>query len=365
MMINYNGRSAQPSTSQLMPVPDNTNPLNVSLGNPYLQPYFNHNARWNFGYTNMKSFMSINGNISGGMVQNAITNAQWYDNAGVQYSIPVNGPGTYNANAMLMVNSPLGMSNFSIMSMTNARYNQSTSYIGSGNLDSDKYYNAEDVSFRYEEFNRDFNVLVNDGKLTENRTMTTGVMQMLRLTYRNDFVELIAGGRTNMSKSWYTMNSVNQKATWTNNASFEMNWTLPFGMNLITDVNYNWYNGYTTPQEPEFVWNAEITQLLFNNKCTLALRAYDLLNQAKSLRVTDNSNYHLESRSNTLGRYIVVAFTYRFGTFGGNRGNRGPGMGMGRGGMRGGPAGGPMGGGMRGGMGRGPMGPPPGGMMRR
>ena len=365
MMINYNGRSAQPSTSQLMPVPDNTNPLNVSLGNPYLQPYFNHNARWNFGYTNMKSFMSINGNISGGMVQNAITNAQWYDNAGVQYSIPVNGPGTYNANAMLMVNSPLGMSNFSIMSMTNARYNQSTSYIGSGNLDSDKYYNAEDVSFDYEAFNRDFNGLVNGGQLTENRTMTTGVMQMLRLTYRNDFVELIAGGRTNMSKSWYTMNSVNQKATWTNNASFEMNWTLPFGMNLITDVNYNWYNGYTTPQEPEFVWNAEITQLLFNNKCTLALRAYDLLNQAKSLRVTDNSNYHLESRSNTLGRYIVVAFTYRFGTFGGNRGNRGPGMGMGRGGMRGGPAGGPMGGGMRGGMGRGPMGPPAGGMMRR
>jgi hypothetical protein len=168
-----------------------------------------------------------------------------------------------------------------------------------------------------------------------------------------------------MSKSWYTMNSVNQKATWTNNASFEMNWTLPFGMNLITDINYNWYNGYTTPQEPEFVWNAEITQLLFNNKCTIALRAYDLLNQAKNLTVTDNSNYHLESRSNTLGRYVVVAFTYRFGTFGNNRGGRGPGMGMGRGGMRGGPAGGPMGGGMRGGMGRGPMGPPAGGMMRR
>jgi hypothetical protein len=103
MQLNYNGRSSQPSTSQLMPVPDNTNPISVSLGNPYLKPYFNHNARWNFGYTNMSSFMSINGNISAGMVQNAITNAQWYDKASVQYSIPVNGPGTYNANAMLMI----------------------------------------------------------------------------------------------------------------------------------------------------------------------------------------------------------------------------------------------------------------------
>ena len=366
MQLNYNGRSSQPSTSQLMPVPDNTNPISVSLGNPYLQPYFNHNARWNFGYTNMSSFMSINGNISGGMVQNAITNAQWYDQASVQYSIPVNGPGTYNANAMLMINAPLGLSNFSIMSMTNARYNQSTSYIGNDNLATDKYYDAANVTFDYEAFNRDFPDLGNTDAFTKNNTMTTGVMQMLRLTYRNDVVELVAGGRTNMSKSWYTMNSVNQKATWTNNASFEMNWTLPFGMNLITDINYNWYNGYTTPQEPEFVWNAEITQLLFNNKCTIALRAYDLLNQAKNLTVTDNSNYHLESRSNTLGRYVVVAFTYRFGTFGNNRGGRGPGMGMGmgRGGMRGGPAGGPMGGGMRGGMGRGPMGPPAGGMMR-
>ena len=32
----YFGRSAQPSTSQLMPVPDNSDPLNISLGNPYL-----------------------------------------------------------------------------------------------------------------------------------------------------------------------------------------------------------------------------------------------------------------------------------------------------------------------------------------
>ena len=360
MQVNYNGRSNQPSTSQLMPVPDNTNPLNVSLGNPYLKPYFNHNLRMNFGYTNMNTFTSINGNISGGMVQDAITNAQWYDQSGVQYSIPVNGPGTANANAMLMVNSPIGRSNFSIMSMTNARYNQSTSYIGTGRLDSEKYYDAENVKFNYDAFHQDFPDLGNTDAFTKNNTISAGFMQMLRLTYRNDFLELVAGGMTNMSKSWYTMNSVNQQATWTNNASFEMNWTLPFGMNLITDLNYSWYNGYTTPQEPQFIWNAEITQLLFNNTCTIALRAYDILNQAKNLMVTDNSNYHMESRNNTLGRYVVISFTYRFGTFGGNRGRRGPGMGgPGMGGGRGGRGGGRPGmGGPGMGGGRPPMGGP-------
>ena len=341
LMVFYNGRSAQPSTSQLMPVPDNTDPLNISLGNPYLKPYFNHNLRANFRFTDMKSFTSVNANINGGMVQNAIANAQWYDQAGTQYSIPVNGPGTGSVNGMLMVNSPLGKSDFSIMSMTNARYNQSTSYIGTGSLDAGKYYDAETATFNYELFHTDFPDLGKTDAFAANRIQTMGFMQMLRFTYRNDFVELVAGGRTNMSKSWYTMNVAGQKATWNNNVSFEMNWTLPFGMNLISDLNYNWYNGYATQQKPEFILNAEITQLLFKKTCTIALRAYDILNQAKNLSVTDASNYHQEVRNNTLGRYIVLSFTYRFGTF--NGGRRGPG------GMRGGP------GGMRGG----PMGPPP------
>ena len=354
LMVNYNGRSSQPSTSQLMPVPDNTNPLNISLGNPYLQPYFTHNMRANFRYTNRETFTSVNASLNGGLVQNSITNAQWYDQAGTQYSIPVNSSGNGNVNARVMVNSPIGMSNFSIMSSTNGRYNQSLSYIGTGSLSADRYYDPSTAEFNYELFHKDFPDLDNTDAFTRNKIQTMGITQMLRLTYRNDFVELVAGGRTNMSKSWYTMNAANQKATWNNNVSFEMNWTLPFGMNIISDLNYNWYNGYTTQQEPEFILNAEITQLLFNKTCTLALRAYDLLNQAKNLSVTDASNYHQEVRNNTLGRYVVISFTYRFGTFGGGRRGHGPG------GMRGGPGGGPMGGGMRGGM----MGPPPG-MMRR
>ena len=208
--------------------------------------------------------------------------------------------------------------------MTNARYNQSTSYIGTGSLDSDKYYDAGKAEFNYELFNADFPDLGNTDAFTVNKIRSMNLSQMLRLTYRNDFVELVAGGRMNLSKSWYTLESANQNATWNNNVSFEMNWTLPFGMNLIGDLNYNWYNGYTTQQEPEFIINAEITQLLFKKTCTLALRAYDILNQAKNLSVTDASNYHQEVRNNTLGRYVVLSFTYRFGTFGGNRGNRGP-----------------------------------------
>ena len=326
LMLFYNGRSAQPSTSQLMPVPDNSDPLNISLGNPYLKPYFNHNVRAMFGYTNKQTFTSVHARFGGSIVENAITNAQWYDAAGTQYSIPVNGPGTGSVDGRIMVNSPFGKSDFSIFSMTFARYNESTSYIGKGTLESDKYYNAEDADFNYDLFHEDFpDINEASDKFSKNRTQTMSFTQRLRLTYRNDFVELNVGGRTRMSKSWYTVAKSEIAATWNNQIDASMNWTIPGGFNLIADVDYNWYNGYTTPQEDEVILNAEITKLLFKDKFTLALKAYDILGQSKNLSVSDSSNYHVETRNNTLGRYIILSLTYRFGNFGGMSGRMGHG----------------------------------------
>ena len=324
----YFGRSSQPSTSQLMPVPDNTDPLNISLGNPYLEPYFNHNLRAMFGYTNKQTFTSVHGRFGGSMVENAITNAKWYDAAKVQYSIPVNGPATASVDGRVFVNSPIGKSDFSIFSMTFARYSKSTSYIGKDTLDSDKYYDAENAEFDYDQFHKDFPDMSKAGDyFTTNRTQTVSFTQRLRFTYRNDFVEFNLGGRTRMNKSWYTMATSNVNTTWNNQIDASMNWTIPGGFNIISDVDYNWYNGYTTPQADEIILNAEITKLLFKDKFTLALKAYDILGQSKNLSVTDSSNYHQEVRNNTLGRYIILSLTYRFGTFngGGHGGPMGPG----------------------------------------
>lgn len=309
----YFGRSQQPSVSQLMRVPDNTNPLSVSFGNMYLEPYFNHSFRSDFRHTNKKNFLSVNAGLDGGIVKNPIVNAQWYGTNGAQYSIPVNGKDSYNGSFRIMLNSPIAKSNFSVFLMSRASYSKSSSYVGSSSFDMGK--------------SLDF---------TLNKLQTVGLMERLRLTYRNDIVELTAGGRTRMSKSWYTIANQSTNMTWSNQVSASMNWTVPGGLGIVADGNYNWYNGYTTDQGTQLILNAKITKMLFKDKFTLALNAYDILDQAKNLSVSDSSNYHTETLNNTLGRYIVVSLTYRFGNFGGKGGRRmGPGMG------------------------RGPMGPPP------
>lgn len=331
----YFGRSQQPSVNQLMRVPDNTNPLSVSFGNMYLKPYFNHDFRSDFRHTNKKTFLSVNAGIDGGIVKTPIVNAQWYGTNGVQYSIPVNGKDSYNGSFRIMLNTPIAKSNFSIFNMTRASYSRSSSYVGSSSFDMSAYYEGDNYNaenFLADKFLEDFHSL----DFTLNKLQTVGLTERFRLTYRNDIVELTAGGRTRMSKSWYTIANQSTNMTWSNQVNASMNWTVPGGLGIVADGNYNWYNGFTTDQGTQLILNAKITKLLFKNKFTLALNAYDILDQAKNLSISDSSNYHTETLNNTLGRYIVVSLTYRFGNFGGKSGGR---MGHGPGG----PGPGPMG----------------------
>jgi len=350
MRLYYRGRSSQPSTSQLMPVPDNSNPRNLKFGNPYLTPYFAHSLRGMFGYTNKKSFFSIRGFYDASLTQDGISNATWIEN-GVNYSMPMNGGLTGSANLGFFLSAPFGQSGFSLSNNFNASYSNSKAYVGRTAYVSElsSYYDPSTAEFRYADFNKD--VIENKSEferlLITNRTDNLSITEGLRATYRNDYIEVSLSGRTSFSKPWYTKeiveNNTNvQGITWNNNVASSFQYNAKFGLGLKTDLTYRWRRGYVTPQPDEWIWNAQISQLLFKNKVTLALQAYDILGQSRNLYVTDTANYHQETKNNTLGRYIMVSLTYRFGNFGkagqqmesrmqrnGGRGPGGPGPGPG------------------------------------
>lgn len=157
-----------------------------------------------------------------------------------------------------------------------------------------------------------------------NTIRALNLTERLRVTYRTDALELTVGGRTRLNNSRNTL-SENVTTTWNNQVRLTANWTWDQpGLTFKGEGNYNWYAGYTTPQDDEYVLNAEIQKLLFDKKVTFAVKCYDILGQAKQLSVTDSDNYHQERLTNTLGRYIIFSLTYRFGNM--DRSNmRGPG----------------------------------------
>jgi hypothetical protein len=354
MRLFYRGQSQQPSTTQLMRVPDNSNPNQISSGNPGLVPYFNHNVNTEFRMTNRQTFTSFNINLNGGMVQNPIVTGVLRDSRNRSYSIPYNGPNSYNGGARIFFNSPIAKSNFSVFSMSNLNYSQSTSYTDAEKgIDMDKYRDEDGAFTKYKEFLADYPDPAKADIFAENITRNFSFNQRLRLTYRSDNLEIMAGASTRYSHITYSINETkptvvgsSNTETWTNSVDGSFNWTLSSaGLTFKTDATYNWYLNYASEVEPTLIVNLDIQKLLFKNKVTLALRAYDLLDQARTIGVSERNGVITESWSNTLGRYVIVALTYRFGTFGGRNGRGGRG---GRG--FGGPGGGP-----------GPGGPPMGG----
>jgi hypothetical protein len=354
LRFNYRGTSSQPSTNQLMPVPDNTNPLRVSFGNPELTPYFTHNINAELRNNNRVRLSSFNLRANGGFTQNQISNVVITGANGGQYTVPMNAPTTGNAGLNFTNNTPFGKSAFSFSNTLGANWRQSFAYEGVG-IDMSTYTDGG-----FYEFMDWFVTQVKDpsyykAHIVENYTDNLSVNERLQLSYRGIQLQASVGASTNMSKSWYRQKgdaadqstaSGRNTQTWNNavTAQLTWNWVLT-GISLTANANYRWYNGYTTPIDPQCIINMTLAKSI--GPVNLSLYVSDLLGQSRALSVTDGSSRHSESVSKTLGRYAILSLAYNFGNFGGRRGggNRGGG-GRGMGGGR--PSGMMMGGGMGG-----------------
>ena len=306
LRFRYRGRTNQPSINQLQPVRDNSNPLLIPMGNTDLLPEFEHSLWANYRDTKRETFRTINAGLRASYTQDRIVTQRWYDESGVQYTMPINASGAYNVNLNLMYNTPIKKSKFSVMNFTNAGINKGISFSGR----------------TLETLQKGF-------------TTTLSISEMLRFMYRGDKLELSVGGRVRYNYAWYTIQTDSKPATWNNAINGSINWTLPAGFNLTSDVDYNFYIGYGEGYNtPAAVWNAEVSKLLFKNSATLRLKVFDILNQSKSVWRTTTDNYIEDVQTNTLQQYFMLSFTWRFGNFGGQKGGnqpmRGPGMGGGR-----------------------------------
>ena len=337
----YRGNSSQPNISQLMPVPDNSNPINVSLGNPSLAPYFSHNINGEFRFNNRQKFSSANLRFNAGMVQNPIVNAQMIV-SGRTFTMPFNGHDTYNGSLNLTTNTPIFTTRFTLSTQTGVNGSRNYSYTGN-NLDVTKYFSDDTYAdFNYGAFLNDFSDISNSKYFVLKSNTNLSANERVTFTWRADDFDFRVGASTNYQRTWVDQDVTTSTFRNAVTSSFTWDWDLT-GLTFDTDVNYNWYNGYATNPTPTLLWNMEIEKLIFKNQATIALRGYDLLGQTKNFSLSTSGTTYTESFTNSLGRYIIVAFTWRFNSFGGQRGRGGmggPGMGGGRG----------MGGGMMGGM---------------
>ena len=334
LRINYRGQTSQPSMSNLLDIVDNSNPLNITKGNPGLKPSFTNNFRLFYNNYIQDHMRAIMANVSFSTTSNSIANQVTYDpKTGGRISQPQNIDGNWNTNGYFMFITAIDSTGyFNVNTSTNLGYNNRVGFVN----------------------------LNRSGATSKSTTRSFNISERLAASFRNDWIEFEPNGSFNYTHS---TNSVQQSAnldTWTFSYGFNTNITLPWGTRLATDLNMNSRRGFSdsSMNTNELIWNAQISQsFLRGNALTVSLQFYDILNRQSNLTRTINEMMRSDTEYNSIHQYAMLHVIYRlniFGgasSFGGGRGGRGGGFGgpggfggrggFGGGGGRGGGFGGP------------------------
>lgn len=130
LRIMYNGRTSQPSMTQLQPVADISDPTNITIGNPDLNPRYTNNVFIRFQQftpEKQRAFMIMaNGSY---IINDIVSYTSYNQETGVKTTTYKNVNGNYSGNVRMMLNTPLKNKKFSINSMTMASFANSNGYI--------------------------------------------------------------------------------------------------------------------------------------------------------------------------------------------------------------------------------------------
>lgn len=317
LRLMYRGNSSQPNMENLLPVTDDSNPLNIQVGNPGLKPAFTHNLRLFFNDYNMEHQRGIFTHANFSATQNAVSNSRVYnEQTGGWTNTSKNINGNWNAFGVFGINTALKNKKFTVGSFSNVRYNNNVGYQTTGK-------GAEAIE-------------------QKNTTTELSLNERLNGTYRNDWLEFGLNGTFNYTIERNKLNPDNNQKPY--NFSYGANTTIrmPWNMTLSTNIANQSRRGYTdsSMNRNELIWNAQLSQTFLKGNATVSFEMYDILkkqsNISRSLTASGRSVYEY----NGVNSYCMLHFIYRLNIFGskaardkmqGRRGFGGPGFGPGHG----------------------------------
>jgi len=290
--INYSSNVNLPSLTQLLPVVNNLNPIMLHQGNIDLTPTYSHTLTPEFSLFDQFSFTSLFIKTHATYSKNPISWEQTVDKNLVKLNKPVNVPEGYNAGANINFATPIRRLGLKI-----------------------------DLGLS-ENWAKSYNI-INFETNTVN-SFSHGISFSIE-NHIKGMWDVKLGASVGMTDAKYTIQDIEQEDNsniYYNTAYFTNIRFMPgdhwdIGVDAgVTDYNsQNLEENFSIPSI-----NAEINYyFLTGNRAILTLAAVDLLDKNTGWSQISNINYLMQTHSNTIGRYIILSFKYRFNKLGGNK----------------------------------------------
>ena len=303
--LRYDYSNTLPSSTQLMPVGNLSNPLNTIIGNPNLNPTEKNSVNLNYRNFDMRTRSGYTFYMRGDFFNSEIVSTSVYDSSGKRTTTYKNISGTYNTSIG-------GNWNQTIKKEAHVlRYGASIN----GNYSFDKGFT---------------NTVLYSSK-------RVGVTPRVYFSY--DYGELLTIAPSyglSYNESRYTNSSLKASSNVVHRINLQTtnywpkNWT--FGNDFGYTYNSNISNGF---KKDFYLWNTSLSYGFFDKKMTLRVKVYDVLNQNQSATRTISPTTIRDEENTVLKRYAMFSLAYKLGNFGGKEGRSRNGRGSGYGGGRG------------------------------
>ena len=282
VQLSYEGDTKQPGLTELLTLTDNSDPLNITRGNPSLRPSYNQRVRLEARDTKI----GLNGDMTWANTVNSVTRAVTYNTqtGGIE-SYPVNVNGNWNARATVRYQKRIKR-RFSVTARTGASFSQNVSLI-----------NEEQQEMP-------------ERSTTHNTTLNAN----LRLGYQPQW------GGFDLTGDWrfrHSTNLLRETGDYTRDYRLGVNAyaDLPGGIQLRSDVDYSFRNGtnITPGEDDQVVWNASLSwRFLGQKKAELSFYWADILSQKKNFTRSVSSSGLSERHTQQIGSWFMLSFKYCF-----------------------------------------------------
>jgi hypothetical protein len=283
----YDTEIREPSLEELQPLVNNTDPLNIYLGNPDLEAEYRHRANLHLMIYDQFNFIHFFADLSATYTLNKITYARSIDSLFRQTTQPINVGQDIRVQSFLNYGMPIRPLKMKFNVETRSTYNRGITFVN----------NIENTTDRWNH-----------------------VFQLVLENRRKDIVDLQVGGELGLNRNTYSVNQELDQAFVSQRYFVDVYLTLGKSKKWTLDSNFD-YMVYPGDQfgsaQTIALWKASVGRsFLKNDRAELRLIGFDLLNQNQGFNRINELNFLQEERVNSLGRYVMLQFTWRLSVFG-------------------------------------------------
>ena len=288
-------RSEAPELLNEAGIVDDTDPMNIRIGNPDLRYAIRTDAVLDGNLYSMNKRMHNRLDLSYGFTHNALGMGQIYDRAtGRRTFCPTNVNGNWDTSAKHTINYSFGDGKKHSASMV-------TQF---------SYRNSVDLMGDNGQLTTDYGQLPINKSVVRSATLSFSPKLSLSLgKHTLGFSSDVAWNRYTSDRS--TFQNIN---AWQYRVGADAIVHLPWKFDLTTDLTLYGRTGYADASlnTADVVWNARLARALFKGKWVVMLDGFDILGQLSNVTRTINAQGRTETYTNVLPRYGLLHVIYKF-----------------------------------------------------